>query len=72
MAENWGALSAGLPEDILKAKWAGDFKNALALIDARLNDERVPEALKECLKMERIILERLPREYPVPRGEAIA
>lgn len=72
MAENWGALNAGLPEDILKAKWAGDFKNALALIDARLNDERVPEALKESLKMERIILERLPREYPVPRGEAIA
>ena len=72
MAENWGALSAGLPEDILKAKWAGDFKNALALIDARLNDERVPETLKESLKMEKIILERLPREYPVPRGEAIA
>ena len=33
MAENWGALSVGLPEDILKKKWAGDFKGALELIE---------------------------------------
>ncbi|MBR3505378.1 MAG: transglutaminase domain-containing protein [Clostridia bacterium] len=72
MQENWGALSAGLPEDILKAKWAGDFKGAAALIEARLRDERLPEAFKESLKMEKIILERLPRDYPIPRGEAIA
>ena len=72
MLENWGALSAGLPEDILKAKWAGDFQGAMALIEARLKDERLPEALRESLKMERIILERLPRDYPIPRDEAIA
>lgn len=71
MGERWGALSAGLPEDILKKKWAGDFKGALALIERRLADERVPQALKESLKMEKIILERLPREYPIPRSEAI-
>lgn len=71
MGERWGALSAGLPEDILKKKWAGDFKGALALIERRLTDERVPQALKESLKMEKIILERLPREYPIPRREAI-
>ena len=71
MPDNWGALSAGLPEDILKAKWAGDFEGALALIEARLGDERVPKALKDCLEMEKIIIERLPREYPIPRGEAI-
>ena len=72
MRENWGALSAGLPEDIMKAKWAGDFRGAMALIEARLQDERLPEALKESLKMEKIILERLPREYPIPRDEAIS
>ena len=72
MQNNWGALSAGLPEDILKAKWAGDFKQAAALIEARLRDERVPKALKESLEMEKIILERLPREYTIPRIEAIA
>ena len=58
MQENWGALSAGLPEDILKAKWAGDFQGAMALIEARLKDERLPRALTESLKMEKIILER--------------
>ncbi|MBR4442445.1 MAG: hypothetical protein IKS52_04155 [Clostridia bacterium] len=62
MPDNWGALSAGLPEDILKAKWAGDFEGALALIEARLGDERVPKALKDCLEMEKIIIERLPRQ----------
>ncbi len=71
MAENWGALSVGLPEDILKKKWAGDFKGALDLIEARLADPRVPLALKEGLKMERIILEQLPREYPIARAQAI-
>ena len=71
MAENWGALSVGLPEDILKKKWAGDFKGALELIEARLADPRVPLSLKEGLKMEKIILERLPREYPIPRAQAI-
>ena len=72
MPNNWGALSAGLPEDILKKKWAGDFKGAMALIDARLADEKTPKALKDCLEMEKIIIERLPREYTIPRGEAIA
>jgi len=72
MSSNWGALSAGLPEDILKAKWAGDFKGALALIEARLRDGRVPKALRDCLEMERIILERLPLEYPIARSEALA
>ena len=71
MAENWGALSVGLPEDILKKKWAGDFKGALDLIEARLADPRVPLSLKEGLKMEKIILERLPHEYPIPRAQAI-
>ena len=71
MAENWGALSVGLPEDILKKKWAGDFKGALELIEARLADPRAPLSLKEGLKMEKIILERLPREYPIPRAQAI-
>ena len=72
MLNNWGALSAGLPEDILKAKWAGDFEGALALIEARLADERVPAAMKNCLEMEKLIIERLPRDYPISREEALA
>ena len=72
MPNQWGALSAGLPEDILKAKWAGDFQGALALIEARLRDERVPRTLRDCLEMEKIIIERLPREYPFSRGEALS
>ena len=71
MGVNWGALSAGLPEDILKAKWAGDFDHALKLIDTRLQRKDLPKALRDALTVERILIERLPAEYPLTRAEAI-
>ncbi len=71
MEYNWGALSCGLPEDILKAKWAGDFEQAQRLIDARLKDDRIPEALKECLRTEKVILERLPYDFTYTKEQAL-
>ena len=71
MSYDWSALSVGLPEDILKAKWAGDFDFARELIDERLKNPRCPETLKDALRMERIILDNLPGEYTLTRDEAI-
>ena len=53
-------LAVELPEDILKAKWAGDFKRADRLIDWYLRSDRVPEFMKKRLLVEREILEHLP------------
>ena len=72
MLNNWGALSAGLPEDILKAKWAGDFERAQRMIDLRLKDPRLPETLRESLRMEKTILDRLPAEYTLTREAALS
>lgn len=63
-------LAIGLPEDILKAKWAGDFAFACSLIDARLAGEISP-ALAERLLLERERLKRLPTQYTLSREDAL-
>ena len=65
-------LSCELPEDIMKAKWAGDFPFAVRLIDARVAQSDCPAALRERLLLERARLERLPGEYVYTRAEALA
>ena len=39
-------LAIALPEDILKAKWCGDFDRAFHLIDLYLANEKVPAFMK--------------------------
>lgn len=64
-------LNIGLPEDILRHKMAGDYTEAVRLIDRRLQDKALPEALKSCMRAEREICLRLPKEYPYSRREAM-
>ena len=65
-------LSVPLPEDILHAREYGDFALALRLIDARLADGRLPEALGRRLSLEKEILSLLPDEYTVTEEAALA
>jgi len=72
MNENFRYLHMGLPEDILRRKLSGDFKGALRLIDQRLADPKIPQAMKHSLTAQREIICRLPADYPFTREEALA
>ena len=64
-------LALALPEDILKAKWCGDFDRALRLIDRRLESGRLPECMRTRLRLERAVLEKLPLDYVYTQDEAV-
>lgn len=64
MEYDYRDLAIPLPEDITKLKWGGDFKTALEVIEARVNDARTPETLKRRLLLERELLPRIPGQYP--------
>ncbi len=64
------SLQLGLPEDILKKKWSGDFRGALDAIDARLN-KKLPEMLRKRLELEKEIIPRLARAYPHNKEKAL-
>lgn len=64
-------LNIGLPEDILRRKMYGDFKGAIRLIDRRLAQDNLPEALRCCLIVQREIITRTPMDYPYSREEAL-
>ena len=64
------ALSVPLPEDILKHKWAGELEAAAAAIDARLERDDIPQAMRARLTCEKERLRRLPLQYPWNRDEA--
>ena len=64
--------NVGLPEDILRMKHHGDFDGAIRLIDFRLKDENLPNALRCCLQIHREMLVRLPEEFPYTCEEALA
>ena len=61
-----------LPEDIQRLKLWGDFEGAIRLIDLRLQDEKLPKALRCSLLAQREMITRLPDEYPYTREEALA
>lgn len=73
MRENeWLAyLPCGLPEDILREKMSGSFPRAVSLIDRRLADPLLPEALRCCLMAEREMILRLPADFPYTKEEAL-
>ena len=54
-------LTVGLPEDIEKLKWYGDFERAERVINMRLEKD-IPRALRGRLELEKWILKRLPLE----------
>lgn len=65
-------LAVELPEDVLKAKWCGDFARAFRLIGQYQQSDRTPEMLKQRLEVEKEILERLPLDYEPTMEEAVA
>jgi len=66
------SLGVGLPEDIARRKAWGDFDGAERLIDLRLASDHLPQALRDCLSVEKEILRRIPEEYPLTRQDALA
>ena len=65
-------LRIELPEDILKAKWCGDFERAQRLIDIRIQNEQIPESQRQRLILEKEILRRLPLDYAYTLEEGLA
>ena len=64
-------LNVPLPEDLVKLKWGGDYERLIRVIDRRLSDETLPEALKKRLQLERILAARIPSQYPYSYEEAL-
>ena len=65
-------LDIGLPEDIARLKAIGDFENAIRLIDMRLSDPKTTAPLAACMRVQREIMLRLPRNYPYTFEAAMA
>lgn len=65
-------LNVPLPEDLVKLKWGGDYERLIRVIDRRLSDETLPEALKRRLQLERILAARIPAQYPYSYEDALA
>lgn len=63
-------LTVGLPEDIKKLKWYGDFERAERVIDMRLEKD-LPEPLRRRLELEKWILKRLLVKYIHTREQAL-
>ena len=64
--------NVGLPEDILRMKHHGDYKNAIKLIDIRLQDENLPQCLRCCLQVQREMMVRMPIEFPYSYDDALS
>ena len=62
----------GLPEDIRRCKEAGFYTEAIRLIDARLAEQDLPEALKGNLLIQKKICTLLPTECPYTKEEALS
>ena len=65
-------LDIGLPEDIARLKAVGDIDNALRLIDMHLADPNTTAPLAACMRVQREIMLRLPRNYPYTFEAAMA
>ena len=63
-------LNDPLPADIARRRDMGDLEGAIRLIDARLAAGTQP-LLTPRLEVERLRLERLPRDYPYSRAQAV-
>ena len=52
MKNTFNSLCISLPEDIKKAKYHGDFKRAIRLIDMHLQSDKTATCMKERLAFE--------------------
>lgn len=65
-------LHVGLPADIRRREAMGDFEGAIRLIDRHLQEDRLPEPLKNSLIAQRERIDRLELDYPHSRTDALA
>ena len=56
MKNTFNSLCISLPEDIKKAKYHGDFKRAIRLIDMHLQSDKTATCMKERLAFEKLVL----------------
>ena len=61
----------GLPGDIQRKKAIGDYSDAIRLIDHRLKETNLSDALRNTLLVHREIMSQLPKEFPYSRSEAL-
>ena len=64
-------MNYGAPDDIMRRKLHGDYAGAILLIDRRLAEDGLTEALKGSLLVQRRICELLPTEFPYSKMEAL-
>ena len=64
-------LAYPLPEDIERLVYTGDLSRALRVIEMRLANDKVPQALKNRLRFEERIIREIPLSYNVSEGEML-
>ena len=64
-------LNLPLPEDILKVKGFGDYDRLNRMLDMRIADEKLPEAMRTRLRLEKRMIERIPAAYPYDYDTAL-
>ena len=67
---NMTTLNTPLPEDLMKLKWNGQFKLMQEMIDLRLQKD-IPAKLKERLKLEKELIQRLPQDFIYTKQDAL-
>ena len=70
--EDAPTLNLPLPEDLMHLKHFGDFERMDRVLDLRIADPNLPEALRRRLRLEKEIIARLPEEYVYGADEALA
>ena len=65
-------MTLGLPDDIRRQQMAGNYTEAIRLIDLRLSQNNLPNCLRSSLIAFREMFQRLPNEFPYTKEEALA
>ena len=70
MTTNLSYVSCPLPDDLRRLIDYGDTERARRLIERRIGEPALPECMKDRLRFELLILDRLPLDYPLTEEEA--
>ena len=70
--DNIPFMTVGLPDDIRRQQLAGNYTEAIRLIDLRLSQNNLPKCFRASLVAYREMFDRLPDEYPYTKEEALA
>ncbi len=65
-------MTVGLPDDIRRHQHAGNFAEAIRLIDLRLSQTNLPDCLRNSLIAHREMFDRMAVEFPYTKEEALA